>query len=120
MIAAADDSAEFETWGPHGLSDHIQDAYPYIQSHAASTFTWTCKLVEIIHQLLTEVYNPLKHGTHDHVSSCLMSQRGYLAAWWKILPDYLRLVPEALPEYSPPNHIVTLKYVLALSSMDKG
>ena len=110
MGMAADDSAEYEIWTPHGLGQDVHQFYPTIQSHAVSTFIWTCKLVEIIHQLLVEVYNPLKHGTHEQIKSCLLSQRERLVEWSKRLPKYLRLTPEALPEHSPPNHIVTLKY----------
>ena len=94
------------------MSPDVQNLYPTIQSHSVSTFIHTCKLVEIVHQLLTEVYNPLKHETQDRIMNSLTTQKRCLEQWSKNLPDFLRLTPERLPAHSPPNHIVTLKYAI--------
>lgn len=89
-----------------------RNAHPPFPSHSVSTFTWACKLVEILNQLLVEVYNPLKlhRASNRRVQECVRSQKLALEQWWKGLPDFLRMIPEELPLYCPPNHIVTLKY----------
>ena len=69
--------------------------------------------MEIVHQLLVEVYNPAKHPTRAEIRSCLLPQKRALEDWSKELPGYLRLSGRALPEHSPPNHIVTLKCAIA-------
>ena len=116
MTMVADDSTEYEIWSPHGLRAEIEAAYPTTQSHAATTFIWTCKLTEIIHELLVNVYNPLRHGSDEQVTACLTSQAEQLHQLSQALPRYLRINTDALPAYCPPNHIVTLKYCTSMLS----
>ena len=89
------------------------DVYGTTQSHAVSTFVSTCKLMEIVHPLLVEVYNPAKHRTRSEVASCLLTQKRALEDWSNELPESLEITSTALADQSPPNHIVTLKYVIA-------
>jgi hypothetical protein len=91
----------------------MQDLYGTVQSHAVSTFVWTCKLMEVLHPLLVEVYNPAKQRSRSEIASCLLMQKRALEEWSKELPDSLRIVDVALSEQSPPNHVVTLKYAIA-------
>lgn len=112
-----DDSTEYEPWNPLGISINDQhDTVPF-QSYAVSTFTWACRLVQILERLLVEVYNPLKldNSQDSQVQNCIRRQRVALQQWWELLPDILRLRPQKLPVRCPPSHIVTLKYVIHLT-----
>ena len=107
-----DDSAEYEAWNPHGTFSVDEMGNPPFQSHSVSTFKWACKLVQILNQLLIDVYNPVKldNVKHRRVQECTRLQKVALQQWWADLPDYLRMLPEGLPLRCPPSHIVTLKY----------
>ena len=54
---------------------------------------------------------PIRQVSEAEFYNCVIEQARNLAEWWDELPDYLKLVPTSLPPYSPPSHIVILKYV---------
>jgi hypothetical protein len=72
---------------------------------------WICRLAEILNQLLVHVYNPLIRDPKPQLAECIQAQRRNLRVWWQDLPEMLRLTPTQLPKFSPPSHIVTLKYL---------
>lgn len=75
-----------------------------------------CGLAEILNQILVHVYDPMRQSTEAEFFDCVQEEARNLGEWWDELPDYLKLVATDLPPYSPPSHIMTLKYVLPYMS----
>lgn len=105
-----DDSAENDIWTPHGIQYPEGAEYPPMQSHATSCFMNTCRLSVIFNQILIHMYNPLQQNTSAEIQACLENEERELRSWREDLPEFLRIRAKSLPVYSPPSHIVTLKY----------
>ncbi|KAH8698677.1 C6 transcription factor [Talaromyces proteolyticus] len=103
-----DDTAESEIWYPHGVTFPQGAQYPPMPAHSTSCFVKMCALSEILNQILIHIYDPLRQTTEIEVRNCIAQQERHLSQWWDELPDFLRLVANELPPYSPPSHIVTL------------
>ncbi len=67
--------------------------------------------MEILNQILIHIYDHNRQISEAELHTCVGEQSRNLAGWWDDLPEHLKLIPTALPPYSPPSHIVTLKYV---------
>lgn len=103
-----DDSAEDELWIPHGLQFPPGQEYPATKAHSVSCFTQMCRLSAIFNEILVHIYDPLHSKTDQEVENCLTREGFALRQWWQDLPMFLRIDTQALPEYCPPSHIVTL------------
>ncbi|KAK5075715.1 hypothetical protein LTR70_008357 [Exophiala xenobiotica] len=103
-----DDSAEDELWLPHGLKYPEGQEYPATQAHSVSCFTQMCRLSAIFNEIMIHVYDPLRSKTDQEVEDCLIREGFAMRQWWQDLPCFLRIDAQALPEYCPPSHIVTL------------
>lgn len=106
-----DDTSEIEIWTPHGVTFPDGAHYPPTQAHSTSCFIQMCGLAEILNQILIHIYDPMRQSTEAEFFDCVQEQAKNLSDWWDELPDYLKLVAADLPPYSPPSHIMTLKYV---------
>lgn len=106
-----DDTSEIEIWTPHGVRFPDGAHYPPTQAHSTSCFMKMCGLAEILNQILIHIYDPMRQTTESDFLDCVQEQAKNLSDWWDELPDYLRLIASELPLYSPPSHIMTLKYV---------
>lgn len=113
-----DDTAEIEIWTPHGVSFTDGAHYPPTQAHSTSCFMKMCGLAEILNQILIHIYDPIRRSTDSEFFDCVQEQAKNLADWWDELPDFLKLAAIDLPPYSPPSHIVILKYVLNPAYID--
>jgi hypothetical protein len=109
-----DDTAEIETWTPHGVTFPDGAHYPPTQAHSTSCFMKMCGLAEVLNQILIHIYDPNRPSTASEFYNCVQEQSKSLADWWEDLPEYLKLSAANLPPYSPPSHIVILKYVPSL------
>ncbi|BAE56061.1 unnamed protein product [Aspergillus oryzae RIB40] len=105
-----DDTSEIEIWTPHGVVFPDGAHYPPTQAHSTSCFMKMCGLAEVLNQILIHIYDPIRQVSEAEFYNCVIEQARNLAEWWDELPDYLKLVPTSLPPYSPPSHIVILKY----------
>lgn len=110
LIFSVDDSAENDIWIPHGVSTLRENEYPPQKAHSISCFIQMCRLAEILNVILLRLYDPLRQSSEAEVLQCVNTQGEELRLWWKRLPDFLKLEVMDLPTYSPPSHIVTLKY----------
>lgn len=108
-----DDTSEIEIWTPHGVIFPEGMQYPPTQAHSTSCFMKMCGLAEILNQILVHIYDPIRQISEAEFYQCIQEQAKNLADWWEDLPPYLKLVPSDLPPYSPPSHMVILKYVIA-------
>lgn len=104
-----DDSAEEELWVPHGLTFPAGQEYPPTPAHSTSSFVQMCKLSVIFNQILIHMYDPLQQNSETEIQNCLLEEEVSLNEWFHELPAFLKIEPGALPERSPPSHIVTLK-----------
>jgi hypothetical protein len=109
-----DDTAEIETWTPHGVTFPDGAHYPPTQAHSTSCFMKMCGLAEVLNQILIHLYDPNRPSTASEFYDCVQEQSISLADWWDDLPEYLKLSAMNLPPYSPPSHIVILKYAPSL------
>lgn len=105
-----DDTAEIEIWTPHGVTFTDGAHYPPTQAHSTSCFMKMCGLAEVLNQILIHIYDPIRRSTDSEFYDCIQEQAKNLGQWWEELPEYLKLVATDLPPYSPPSHIVILKY----------
>lgn len=105
---AVDDTAEIETWMPHGLTTAN---YPPRQAHSISCFIHMCGLAEILNQVLIHFYSPTCDLSSSSALACALEQSSKMRAWWRDLPEHLKINVGALPQLAPPSHIVTLKWV---------
>lgn len=112
-----DDTSEIEIWTPHGVIFPEGMQYPPTQAHSTSCFMKMCGLAEILNQILIHIYDPIRQISEAEFYQCIHEQAKNLADWWEDLPPYLKLVPSDLPPYSPPSHMVILKYVMATSTI---
>ncbi|KAJ6001259.1 hypothetical protein N7522_006486 [Penicillium canescens] len=103
-----DDTAEIETWTPHGVTFPDGAHYPPTQAHSTSCFMKMCGLAEVLNQILIHIYDPNRPSTASEFYDCVQEQSRSLADWWEDLPEYLKLSAMNLPPYSPPSHIVIL------------
>lgn len=103
-----DDSAEIEIWSPSGIGVSDSNVYPPTQSHATSCFMSMCSLSEILHRILTQLYDPRRPRSEEVMMSYVVKEEANLQHWWGRLPDYLRISDADLPAYCPPSHIATL------------
>lgn len=103
-----DDSAEDDTWIPHGISYPVGAEYPRTKSHATSSFMQICSLSVILNQILLHMYDPRHHNTGIERQKCFQEQGAALRNWWDKLPGFLRIEAASLPAHAPPSHIVTL------------
>jgi hypothetical protein len=55
------------------------------------------------------MYDPLLQNSETEVQECFRTQEMAMQEWWDQLQPFLKIEPSALPAYSPPSHIVTLK-----------
>jgi hypothetical protein len=101
-----DDTAEIETWMPHGLAS---TNYPPRQAHSISCFIHMCGLAEILNQVLIHFYSPTCDLSSSSALTCALEQSSKMRAWWRDLPEHLKINVGALPQLAPPSHIVTLK-----------
>lgn len=113
-----DDTAEVEIWTPHGVDFPEGTHYPPSQAHSTSCFMKTCGLAEILNQILIHIYDPIRQVSEAEFHDCVREQAQNLEGWWEELPPYLKMIPADLPPYSPPGHIVILKYVVRYVSGD--
>lgn len=67
--------------------------------------------MEILNQILIHIYDHNRQVSEAEFHTCVREQSRNLVGWWDELPKHLKLVPTDLPPYSPPSHIVNLKYV---------
>ncbi|KAG9669661.1 hypothetical protein KCU95_g349, partial [Aureobasidium melanogenum] len=100
-----DDTAEIEPWMPHGLTTAN---YPPRQAHSISCFVHMCGLAEILNQVLIHFYSPTCDLSSSSALACALEQSSKMRAWWKDLPEHLKINVGALPQLAPPSHIVTL------------
>lgn len=103
-----DDSAEDELWLPHGVAFPPAQEYPATKAHSISCFTQMCRLSAIFNEILMHIYDPLRSKTEQEVDDCLIREGFAMRQWWQDLPSFLRIDAQALPQYCPPSHIVTL------------
>ncbi|OJJ45729.1 hypothetical protein ASPZODRAFT_68933 [Penicilliopsis zonata CBS 506.65] len=103
-----DDTAEMESWVPHGVIFPDGTHYPPAQAHSTSCFMKMCGLAEILNQIMIHIYDPMRKSSEAEFLNCIQEQGQNLAEWWEELPDYLKLVATDLPPYCPPSHIVLL------------
>lgn len=103
-----DDSAEDELWLPHGVNYPEGQEYPATQAHSISCFTQVCRLSAIFNEILIHIYDPIGSKTEQEVEDCLIREGFAMRQWWQDLPSFLRIEAQALPQQSPPSHIVTL------------
>lgn len=101
-----DDTAEIEPWTPHGL---LAPNYPPKQAHSISCFIQMCALAEILNPVLINLYNPSQELSQAHAYQCAVTEGAKLRAWWRDLPDHLKINLAASQLECPPSHIVTLK-----------
>lgn len=101
-----DDTAEIETWVPHGLASAN---YPPRQAHSISCFIHMCGLAEILNQVLIHFNSPTCDLSSSSALACALEQSSKMRAWWRDLPEHLKINVGALPQLAPPSHIVTLK-----------
>lgn len=106
-----DDTSELEPWIPHGIVFADGAQYPPTPAHSTSCFIEMCGLMEILNQILIHIYDHNRQISEAEFHTCIREQSSNLGGWWDDLPEHLKLIPTALPPYSPPSHIVTLKYV---------
>ncbi|PGH02779.1 hypothetical protein AJ79_07544 [Helicocarpus griseus UAMH5409] len=106
-----DDTAEIEIWTPHGVIFPEGTHYPPTQAHATSCFMKMCSLTEILNQIIIHIYDPIRKSTEAEFKTCVEQQSRNLEKWWDELPQFLKLIVDRLPPYSPPSHIVTLNCV---------
>lgn len=71
-----------------------------------------CRLSVIFHEILVHIYDPMQSKSEHEVEDCLYREGEAMRQWWLDLPPFLKIDALALPEWSPPSHIVTLKYVI--------
>jgi hypothetical protein len=105
-----DDTSELEPWFPHGVVFPEGTHYPPTQAHSTSCFVEMCGLMEILNQILIHIYDHHRQVSESEFQTCVREQSRNLVGWWDELPEHLKLIPTELPPYSPPSHIVTLKY----------
>lgn len=118
--AFLDDTSENELWTPHGVTFSNGAHYPQTQAHSTSCFTKMCGLSEVLNQILIHIYDPIRRATDSEFFDCIQKQGEALVEWWNDLPDHLKLIASDLPPYSPPSHIVILKFVFTLSWLQHG
>ncbi|KKK21333.1 hypothetical protein ARAM_004080 [Aspergillus rambellii] len=106
-----DDTSELELWTPHGVVFPEGTHYPPTQAHSTSCFIGMCGLTEILNEILIHIYNPNRQVSGVEFNSCVREQSHNLAVWWDELPVHLKLIPNDLPPYSPPSHVVILNCV---------
>ena len=111
-----DDTAEIEIWTPHGVVFPEGMHYPPTQAHSTSCFMKMCSLAEILNQIIIHIYDPVRQSTEAQIQECVDKQGANLEKWWNELPPFLKLIPNNLPTYCPPSHVVTLKYVICPGS----
>lgn len=75
-----------------------------------------CSLAEILNQIIIHIYDPVRQSTEAQIQECVDKQGANLEKWWNELPPFLKLIPNNLPTYCPPSHVVTLKYVICSRS----
>ncbi|KAG9542697.1 hypothetical protein KCU86_g22470, partial [Aureobasidium melanogenum] len=102
-----DDTAEIEIWMPHGLTSAN---YPPRQAHSISCFIHMCGLAEILNQVLIHFYSPTCDLSSSSALACALEQSSKMRAWWKDLPEHLKINVGALPQLAPPSHILPLSY----------
>ena len=106
-----DDSAEIEIWSPSGTGVADPQLYPPTQSHATSCFIRMCALSEILHRVLTHLYDPLKHISDEDILDYVTNEQTNMQQWWDDLPGFLQISYYEPPLYCPPAHIATLNCV---------
>lgn len=108
LTSIVDDTAEIESWLPHGL---LAADYSPRQAHSISCFIQMCALAEILNQVLIHLYDPSHELSSSQAYECAAAQGSKLQHWWRELPGHLKLDSTTTPANCPPSHIVTLKYV---------
>ena len=103
-----DDSAEIEVWSPFGIGVTDVHVYPPEQSHATSCFINMCSLSEVLHRILTRLYDPFKSVSELVMGPFVSEEEANLQHWWDGLPPFLKISGLDLPQYCPPSHIATL------------
>lgn len=104
-----DDTAEIDSWTPHGVIFPDGTHYPPTQAHSTSCFMKMCSLSEILNQIITHIYDPLRKSGEAEMQKLVREQSQKLRQWWDELQLFLKLNVQELPSYCPPSHIVTLK-----------
>ncbi|CZR69962.1 related to pathway-specific regulatory protein [Phialocephala subalpina] len=102
-----DQFSEHEQWNPcYGESGNLSEipggSYPPMESHAVSCFENSCKLAVILNDIILQLYS---RRAPTQIS--LRSIRDKLNSWRAKSPRHLVYDPDALPEISPPPHILT-------------
>ncbi|KAI5306930.1 hypothetical protein KEM56_006393 [Ascosphaera pollenicola] len=103
-----DDTAEIDIWTPHGVIFPDGTHYPPTQAHSTSCFMKMCSLSEILNQIITHIYDPLRKSGEAEMQKLVREQSQRLQQWWDELQPFLKLNVQELPPYCPPSHIVTL------------
>ncbi|KAH3929956.1 hypothetical protein HBH44_148850 [Parastagonospora nodorum] len=99
-----DDTAELELWMPHGLLS----SYPPKQAHSISCFIQMCGLAEILNQVLINLYSTAQNLSAAQAIQCAITEGSKLRAWWRDLPEHLKINLADPALECPPSHIVTL------------
>ncbi|KAL5115807.1 hypothetical protein ACEQ8H_006302 [Pleosporales sp. CAS-2024a] len=99
-----DDTAELETWVPHGTLSH----YPPKPAHSISCFIQMCGLAEILNQIFIHLYSTTPNLPVAHMKQCALTQGAKLRDWWRHLPEHLKINLGDPALECPPSHIVTL------------
>ena len=103
-----DDSAEIEVWSPSGIGIADEQDYPPTQSHATSCFINMASLSEVLHRILTHLYDPLREMSEEATIAYVVDENKNLQSWWDKFPAFLKISPSDLPLYCPPSHVATL------------
>ena len=134
-LTSVDDFTEHDLWEPFYGSTardpaRTTDHYPPTKGHVVSCFTALCKLSVILSMTMLDIYgsssgmNEIHFNTVNSASTAKAHQShleprspktpaftrisSQLQNWLSSLPVHLRLNVQALPNLSPPPHIVSL------------
>lgn len=80
-----------------------------MHAHSTTCFVQTCQLGETLDHILVSLYDPSHQVPGADSQPWTETAALQLQAWWKQLPDYLKVSPLDLPDFCPPSHIVVLK-----------
>ncbi|KAI5292560.1 hypothetical protein KEM52_006260 [Ascosphaera acerosa] len=86
-----DDTAEIDSWTPHGVIFPEGMLYPPTQAHSTSCFMRICSLSEILNQIITHIYDPLRRSGETEMHTLIRDQSHKLRLWWDELQPFLKL-----------------------------
>jgi hypothetical protein len=68
-----------------------------------------CGLAEILNQILINLYSTAQNLSAVQATQCAITEGSKLRAWWRDLPEHLKINLADPARECPPSHIVTLK-----------